>query len=231
MESFGRFRSIRLLGFTLVEMLAALAVIALLLGLLIPAFNRVLSNSKQASCLNNLRQLGMAARTFAYDYNGYMPDINWWAQDLLPYMDRKSPRKDTFWCPAATATESPVNASGNLGRYDNGGIIQIAYGINANFPTNNGHLLSGVAGTRERRLIINIEKQDKIVLFLDGRGGFANLFYNSKDRFSRRHTSSNDPNRMQLNAVFVDGHTKMLDMPYEDSPRTAWRSMFDSVFK
>jgi prepilin-type N-terminal cleavage/methylation domain-containing protein len=45
-------------GFTLAEILIALAIIALLASILFPAFQRVRENSRRISCQSNLKQLG-----------------------------------------------------------------------------------------------------------------------------------------------------------------------------
>jgi prepilin-type N-terminal cleavage/methylation domain-containing protein len=62
-------------GFTLVELLCVIAIIALLAGLLIPASGTVMLRAKNIQCLNNLRQIGSAANAAATDNNGYYPII------------------------------------------------------------------------------------------------------------------------------------------------------------
>jgi len=57
-------------GFTLIELIVVLAVVTVLAGMLLPALARVKALGKQAHCLGNMRQLGMAARMYMDDYGG-----------------------------------------------------------------------------------------------------------------------------------------------------------------
>ena len=66
-------------AFTLVELLVVLAILAVLASLLAPALGRATGKARSLACVNNLRQLGIAVRTYAEDHAGVLPQA-----ELLP---------------------------------------------------------------------------------------------------------------------------------------------------
>src|SRR4051812_21414716 len=66
-----RCRSVRP-GFTLVEMLVVIAIIAVLIGLLLPAVQAARMSAQSTECKSNLRQLGVAIIQYR-DQNGAFP--------------------------------------------------------------------------------------------------------------------------------------------------------------
>lgn len=67
----------RLGGFTLIELLTVIGIIAVLAGIVFPAFAAARGKARQATCQSNLRQLGMAVQMYGQDYDGQFP----WARD------------------------------------------------------------------------------------------------------------------------------------------------------
>jgi len=68
-------------GFSLIELLVVIAVIAVLASLLLPALARATFTAKNAVCINNLRQISLAAQNYATTHDGAFPfyDMDPWS--------------------------------------------------------------------------------------------------------------------------------------------------------
>jgi len=91
-------------GFTLIELLVVIAIIAVLIALLLPAVQASREAARRCQCVNNLMQIGIAAKNYETAFEVLPPGVinptgpiqnkpngyhfNWVAQ-LLPYLDQK----------------------------------------------------------------------------------------------------------------------------------------------
>lgn len=59
-------------AFTLIELLVVIAIISILAAILFPVFAQAREKARQASCMSNLRQIGMGAQMYMQDYDETM---------------------------------------------------------------------------------------------------------------------------------------------------------------
>ncbi|MGZ4964312.1 MAG: type II secretion system protein, partial [Limisphaerales bacterium] len=81
--NFARFRA-----FTLIELLVVIAIIAILASMLLPGLAKAKQAGLRISCVNNLKQIGLANAMYAQDHNSHYPPrlINVrWPQEFWPY--------------------------------------------------------------------------------------------------------------------------------------------------
>jgi len=114
-------------GFTLVELMVVLAIIAVLAGVAVPVSRSVLAKSREAACLGNLKSIGGGLQLYLQDNNNRLPTLALGRADkssqepvletvILAYIESE----EAFHCPADTAEFEKTGSSYNWNITQNG---------------------------------------------------------------------------------------------------------------
>ena len=191
------FRQIEKTGFTLTELLVVIVIIGLLAGFLLPALSNAREKTRDISCINNLRQLGIIFNIYVEDHDGYLPTSetiiappSYWSSKLNSLVGDPG----IFICPS---DRKPFN--------DNG--VTLSYGYNSELD-------------ETQRKLDNIENPDNTLLLADGHLSSINRFDVSGEElnetavnydFEYRHSGG-------INVLTLDGYVRWRDHVSADAP-------------
>ncbi len=212
-------------GFTFIELLVVVAIIAILAALLLPALNRAKTSAKSAVCKSNLRQLGIGFRLYVDEFGKYplmglsyvtaddnrIRELDWDEAFLAPYCGGSN---NVFRCPASkhyTFGDYGYNHKGGSGLGLGGEWVYSS-------ETEDGHIVP----TAESRVLVPSD----MIAIGDGNVSLApyaptNFLWGTMDYWGI------DPNHSQgANVVFCDGHVeygKIRDwVKPDDAHRRRW---------
>jgi len=225
---------VRRRAFTLIELLVVIAIIAILAAILFPVFAQARAKARQAACLSNTKQLGLALNMYVQDYDETLPaetfDYNyvddtkgiWYL--ILPY----TKNLDIWTCPSrntpSASTEPQKGTSAGVINdqafrlFIGGQVRALSYGVNLSlFPyCGTGDGCGGGPGDSGRvASLASISRPSDTIAVFDsrwvGNGESGNwIATNIGIPAKTRHANA-------VNIVFADGHAKAVTgQPYPD---------------
>jgi prepilin-type N-terminal cleavage/methylation domain-containing protein/prepilin-type processing-associated H-X9-DG protein len=238
-------------GFTLVELLVVIGIIAVLIGILLPVLSQARAQAISLQCLSNLRQLGIACQMYAAENKQTYPqpfqdgdisstaakDAAVWFTALDPYLQRN--------IQSMTGTASTNTKLRNYTLLKQDPVWQ-SFGENTNVTGGSGSRtlkMNQYFGEADLSGVVYWTKTNKIhdsartVMFFDGICGdcvillpqpdttFTTSFDGLENYVALRHSKNKG-----ANVCFADGHAATILQPYYRYSSSSGKSVFNTWY-
>lgn len=191
-------------GVGLLEILIVIAIISILAVLVAPTLRSAIESADSATCLSNLRQIGIAARLYGAEHNGTIVPTYYlskdtpegvtsggvyWTTALAPYLGGEA-SKEVYRCPTSVKVHEEVRTAG------------CTYSLNA-------YICPHHASNREAKVHRYVETATPGKIIFAAHGAWLSRgSYGSNMTYGRQ--SPEPLHRGKSNILFLDGHAETL---------------------